>query len=301
MQLIIKTKYEKLTDRLYIYYLIVAIHVFIRLKKMSIPEEREIESYSDLVKEEKLLENNVYWYRGQGEYDWHLTPSYFRTLSGGRKIVDYDYLINDYVNMNIMNKISKVFNDNKVILDYERLSFIQHSLSNTPLIDFTKKMKVAATFAIGNLETPRRMIRSAAAIIRLKVNKDDIIYDIDTATNKIKNLKILNYVGKNTLHNFISTMLWVKYFIGNEKSRAYLIDIKTNDRMRIQDGTFVLFDNIVIINQRIYFINPKGFASLFSKYKIKAINRLAIHNDILKNDSRYHLNNLLNPYHFMKE
>ena len=32
-------------------------------------------------------------------------------------------------------------------------------------------------------------------------------------------------------------------------SRVYLIDIPTNDRMRMQKGTFVLFDHVIFVDE----------------------------------------------------
>ena len=280
------------------YYYFVTVHVLLRIKKMSVFKYEELKNYADIA---KYTANKSLWFRGQSEYKWKLVPSYYRSLKKKDCIVNLSYLNTDYVNMKISDKLSLIFNSS--ILDYEKLSFVQHSLAITPFLDFSKNVYSAVSFAIGNYEAPRKLIEDDAALYLLNVENKEIIKTSDDASKVINDLYV-EYIGsKPRISTLTKSLFWNQFLKGTLHSEYHLIDIKTNDRMRIQDGTFVLFNKVLIIGEDIIFSTKEHseLSKLITKVKIDSSNRIEIYKEILKNDSKFHLLKMLNPYDFMIE
>ena len=92
------------------------------------------------------LEKNdgKHWYRGQSDYQWHLTPSMFRNLGNvfSKETAINKQTIEDiYAKNGMLDKWRKVFKTSKI--DYKFLSYMQHSIAYSPLLDFTSDFPTA--------------------------------------------------------------------------------------------------------------------------------------------------------------
>lgn len=81
-----------------------------------------------------------------------------------------------------------------------------------------------------------------------------------------------------------------------------MINLETNDRMRIQSGTFVLFDNVLFVGDImvVSFDQKAYFSSIVSKYKINSKSRNFFYNVINEKYPKYQFQMLLYPYDFMQ-
>jgi hypothetical protein len=282
-----------------IYYLIVTLHILLRIKKMSLFSFEDIKSYKEL--EKYNSSDRKYWYRGQSDYDWKLIPSYYRSLGKKDVIVDYDYLKRDYDEMRISRKLYSIFDDDTI--DYEKLSFIQHSLAITPLLDFTRNIYSATSFAVGNYENPRKLSEDNAAVYLIDIESSERITSSSQATSLIQGLRV-QYIGSRPrIATLIRSSFWREFLIGTLHSEFHLIDIKTNDRMRIQDGTFVLLDKVLFIGNDLIVSTKehKVLSKIITKLKISHKDRLSIYKHVMSNDSKHHFLKMMNPYEFMIE
>lgn len=291
---LIKSKLQNIINN------IVILHVIIKLKEMSVFETKNIESYDEL---SIISSNNNCWYRGQSSVKWKLVPSFYRSLGSKSVLVDIKYLFNEYNRMKVIDRITSIYSSR--LLNYQQLAFIQHSLALTPLLDFTTNIFNAASFAVSNLEKPHCMQDEPAAIYAISLNGNEII-DSNMLIDPIINKLNVEYIGsKPYISTLIRSKMWNDLLLGNVYSEYRLIDIKTNDRMRMQNGTFVLFNNVLIIGDDIVVstITGRTLSKIITKYEIKVDKgqRYKMYLDIMSHESKYHLNNMMNPYDYMKD
>ena len=92
------------------------------------------------------------YFRGQANYEWRMTPSIVRNLPFNA-LIDYNFLINRYRNIGLLQKYYMIFKVPVLaepFLDYEMLAFMQHAVSYSPFLDFTKEFRIARNFALSN-------------------------------------------------------------------------------------------------------------------------------------------------------
>jgi hypothetical protein len=220
--------------------------------------------------EEKLLlpfkNNGNIYYRGErkNSFSRPLLPSIYRDkdilFDDNDKIklitcdflYDYYYSLGDYFNFyeQIMGKIEK----NNM---YSFLAFSQHYLGISPLIDFSKSLYVALSFALKN----RTEYVEPILIYTLELkNSDDYTNSLDTANQWIENYSVLAFKGitkiefENAIQDLIDLKEKSKSFVGRtlkeaSSPRAKLIDVPTNDLMRYQQGVFLLLDDFSLFTK----------------------------------------------------
>jgi hypothetical protein len=184
------------------------------------------------------------WYRGQSDYQWNLTPSMFRNLSNvfSNNITINRYEIEKlYTNNKMLSRWKQVFDSS--VIDYKFLSYMQHSISYSPLLDFTSDFPTALSFSLGNRSAINDFAYKDASVFQIKVT--------DTRMSK---------TGFDVLpDNFYVDFVPGKYAIGTpilgKAMQTYndiidaltpefiMIDEVSNDRMRYQNGKFILFYN----------------------------------------------------------
>ena len=97
--------------------------------------------------------------------------------------------------------------------------------------------------------SPRKLIDVDSSIFVLNIEGKEIVTSKKQATSVIESLNV-EYIGSRPrIATLIKSEFWIKFLFGTLHSEYHLIDIKTNDRMRIQDGTFVLFNNVLYANR----------------------------------------------------
>ena len=273
---------------------LVTLHVTRRinmLSALSVGKDVTVESYKELVQQKQQL-----WYRGQQSFSFSLIPSYFRN-KGDNGVVNKKKLLSDYKAKNINSKLNEIFHYSD--LDFQKISFVQHTLSKTPFLDFTKDINVATAFAV----EPDDKIEEDAALFVLDASKKYISkLTKETEVNEIiDKLNIEYYNNLPKVKTLISSELFNSLINGKVSSSFYLIDIQTNDRMRIQNGTFVLFNNVIFVNNyMIVSSNTKDeLVGSISKHRILASDRMLIQSLIEKKSNRYKYQHLMNPYDYM--
>ena len=273
-----------------------------------------------IVQVEDLLNgNNGIFYRGQ-TIDCSMSPSMLRNLNKNISIdfCTYEYLIGD--------KNEKYNNHIKASGGiYEKMAFFQHSTNYSPLLDFTTKKIIAGSFALSNSNN-----------INQFENNDSIIYGIqrirsDGMNNVINSSEQANAFFKNefyidlidsesiTLFKAYSLPSYSKDNVTGKVIRKkknitftkfsdlynYLkpsfkfIDVKTNDRMKYQEGLFLVFYGCVSLKGRVFY----EFNPYFNLYKsiIYKSNKREILDDIYKKYREYDLGHLMDPYMFLSE
>ncbi len=183
--------------------------------------------------------------------------------------------------------------------DYDFLSWMQHSISFSPLVDFTHSPLVAATFAIRR-DKPYRFCNWDSAIIGIKdIGDNPLLEDSPAINDIIRNMKVICLEEKivpfrcsgSSATSFCCDFDWI---LDNLKPEVFLFDRPTNDRMRKQQGLFLFFQNCLIVNSNVFGLSKTGL--LIKKYVIKA----GVKNNILQglriNNPELTYSNLMNPY-----
>ena len=274
-------------------------------------EIKKISSYDHLDIDEKVF------FRGQSDYEWGLIPSMFRnyifnTEYDGEE-VDIKTMFEKYDKSGLIEKynntIAKKKINNYYDLDYGFISYMQHSLSYSPLIDITSKLEIGVQFALGNKSDVNKYLGVHSAVFAFKKNIDykenkeininQLLkneFRVILLKSKIKpgsKMKIEKSNGDYKLLDFttipkIIEILTPKYVI---------IEQMKNDRMKYQHGKFILFYNYVLVNNYsiAYYLN-KNFKS--TKYKILRKSKNGLHNYVNKKWPQYNMDYLLNPYDY---
>ena len=79
--------------------------------------------------------------------------------------------------------------------------------------------------------------------------------------------------------------------------------MKTNDRMRIQDGTFVLFNNVMFVcdDMIVSSSKHKDISIKLRKIMITSKGRNEMYKMLPTIDTKYQIQNMLDPYGYMIE
>lgn len=266
--------------------------------------------------------NGFFWYRGQTNADYGLVPSFYRGLSAvSDTCIDSDYVIYkaNGNKRNLANSYRQVISSGPAN-NYEMFSFMQHACSFSPFLDFSKNQDVALSFALSNYEKLNDFNEIASSIFSLAVqgrgttidtnkrqaNHDLSHFQVYYLKNPIvlgetysfdkfsKNGRTIQKVHPITFSTFTEIVFnLVPHFV--------LFDLPTNDRMRIQKGTFVLFDDFVMVNRNVLFnLNPSFFVQKYmipknsspSGFKIRLLEHI-------RNQKREcQISYLLDPYSY---
>lgn len=87
------------------------------------------------------------------------------------------------------------------------------------------------------------------------------------------------------------------------ESTIYLINRPINDRMLFQKGAFILYDNVIIIDDEVFMsCNKVRFLkNNLKKYIIKANLKEGLYEDLMKKYPQYYQRYLLDPYLYLSE
>lgn len=201
-------------------------------------------SINDLPIDKTDFVNNdgKHWYRGQSDYTWHLTPSMFRNLSNvftKETSIDIKTIEQIYSYNGILKKWEDVFKEKKI--DYKFLSYMQHSISYSPLLDFTADFPTAVSFSLSNRGSVNDFAYKDSAVFEIEVEKNQMInaekddlpanFSIDYIPNKY-------VIGTSILGKPMRTY---DDIIKALKPNFVMIDTASNDRMKYQKGKFIFF------------------------------------------------------------
>lgn len=218
-----------------------------------------------------------------------------------------------YSEAGIISKYNKVF-DEKVLkpndINYSFLSFMQHSISYSPLIDFTKDYKIACSFVI-SVNSINTYLQKDSCVFILDANGVDYsLVKNDNDINEVNkiignlNIRLFNKKIKPGTKMYVDNMgtlvevdfTSLKKIKDNLTPRFKIINSMTNDRMKYQKGCFILFYDYVSVNGNILYEWVEEFA--YYKHRIKIADKNII---LQKLDGYYNQSDLLNPYQIFND
>jgi hypothetical protein len=140
---------------------------------------------------------------------------------------------------------------------YDLCAFSQHYINCSPFLDFTKSLYVALSFGLKG----RHEFEDDGIIYAVEI-KDPANYtrDLTTAEQWLDDyhVRIYNYRSGGDK----------KFDLERTSPEAKLIDISSNDRMKFQQGVFLLLDKFNIVN-RLYLTKKVRSSVHIKKYILK--------------------------------
>ena len=260
------------------------------------------------------LRNNIY-YRGQTNFEWGICPSIFRnyifskTLTLDGELFDIYKLYQKYYNCNLIIKYNETIANKKIMtpleMNYEFIAYMQHALSYSPLIDITKRIEIGLQYALGNKSSINDFFGKNAALYSFSIPFDFYLKntEVDSFFQNEFKVNILNKKIKP------GTIMYVEDCKGNLKKVDFrtirriinelrpdfkVVEFATNDRMRYQNGKFIIFYNYTLVNGRILFSLNQHLD--VRQYKILVKSKKELYNMINKHYPQYNMEYLLNPY-----
>ncbi len=232
---------------------------------------QKIETMSDFNKELMIPFQNgkKIFYRGErkNSISRPLLPSIYRNkdfLFNGKEhitVIDSDFLYDFYKkSVQYFNMYEKIIGKIRTDDMYSFLAFSQHYFGMSPLIDFTKSLYVAVSFALKD----RQEYDEDVLLYTLELKDDeDYTTSLDTANKWIEDYSVCVFkdVTKKDFENpaeiLAESLNELKRFSKNVLSqnpfdlspKAKLIDVPTNDLMRYQQGVFLLLDDFSLFSK----------------------------------------------------
>lgn len=284
-------------------HIVIDLHIFYRLFEMKHYSEKPLSNINDIIGYDE--EDVTIWYRGQTNTNWQLVPSFFRSAKK-TALWTWDEIYKDYKSK--PQKDSLIEKLNKANIDtnnspYNTAAFIQHSIGYSPLIDFSKSSKVALSFALSNGSSMVSYYGDDACVYELKLNKTEILENIDSINDAISKSKVQVFMEYDIITNLITNEMWQNLLNDTAQSVIHLINKPTNDRMMFQKGTFILYDNTIIIGDKIFMSFDKAsfIGSRLTKYNIQTTSKEKLYKQLMSDHPQYHQRYLLNPYLYLSE
>lgn len=220
--------------------------------------------------EQKLLnpfrDNKTRFYRGEkrDSITRPLLPGIYRHkdrfFDNGKNVtlVDNEVLYEFYkTKSGFFDMYEKIISPVEPDRMYNFLSFAQHYFGISPLIDFTKSLEVALSFAIKD----RKVVSEDILVYELNLkSKEDYTTSLEIADKWISEYSVM--VFRNvTKYDFESPierisnykMIHDKFrgssFLDMNSPSAKLIDVPTNDLIKFQQGVFLLLDDFSLIGK----------------------------------------------------
>lgn len=278
----------------------VDLHVIFRLFNMKEYLSDDLENLGDVSKEKDNL-----WFRGQTNSKWSFVPSFFRN-NNETKLWTWNTILQEYASKpsapSLVEKLLEIDIDPN-INPYKFLAFIQHAISFSPLIDFSKNSRVALSFALSNQSKILDFYKDESCVYRLNISDFKVLKKLSEIDEVIKNVRIQSFKESTNVSTIIQNQLWKDLLLEKTSSVVHLINLPTNDRMLYQKGVFALFDNVIIIGNEIYFSKNKigFFRQNLKKFIIKAETKESLIAELYNKNPQYHHRYLNNPYLFLED
>lgn len=236
---------------------------------------KNIDTIEDFDKEimHDFIEGRQLFYRGEriNDPNRNLLPTLlrkpdelFKNNDLGLIHIDSNYIYNYYSSLGSFvdvfhNTMGKADADNL----YDICAFAQHYYHSSPLIDFTKSVYPALSFAIKDRESVEDDI--ILYVLQLK-NNDDYTTDINTANQWLKDLNIyVSCAAEKDVRNAVKEIIENKSLLMTDDFRkhmeqintrpapkAKLIDVPTNTRMKFQQGVFLMLTDFQLFNVKYF-------------------------------------------------
>ena len=293
-------------------YLIIVLAFVIEMNQVAKKTTKKIENEINLFNEKNVL------YRGQSNSEWRLCPSVIRNLD--KNIVFDDlYYIQMTKDNGLDDKINALMRHRVGFNAYDKYAFLQHACSFSPLIDLTHDKIIATSFALSNTCEFNIYSEKSSKIYTFKARNlkdNDIITDKNSARDFLKNdMKLYIIKSKKIQFGMTYTLNQIDEFGCKIKYKIKInsipkliklltpsykfIDITTNDRMRYQQGAFLVLYGCLVIKDKIFYELNEKF--IFSEEIIDPENKNDIKNIIYTKHREYDITHLLDPYKYFSE
>ena len=201
--------------------------------------------------EERLLApylsgSRLIFYRGEriSSLKRPLLPTMFRErnalMEDGKNYADItaEYILRHYrSNGRYIDLFCSTFGQARKYCMYDLCAFSQHYLEWSPFIDFTKSLYVALSFGLkGKLEFENDALLYTVEIL----DPEKYTQDRVTAECWLNDYRVRVYNYDRTDENLRR--------VKRTSPDAKIIDIATNDRMKFQQGVFLLLDQFNLVN-----------------------------------------------------
>jgi hypothetical protein len=166
----------------------------------------------------------------------------------------YDYYKRHTAYFELFEKILGSVDKNKM---YSFLAFSQHYFGISPLIDFTKSLYVALSFALKD----RTEYSNDILIYTLEIkDNDDYTDSLEVADKWLKDYSVMVFrdLTKRELETPLESLSDYKTIYDNFKGQSFLqmntphaklIDVPTNDLIKYQQGVFLLLDDFSLMGK----------------------------------------------------
>lgn len=262
---------------------------------IKIDSEKDYESLLNSFEKGDMGNN---YFRGQSNAKWNIVPSFLRGVDQSKtKVIKYSDVIKRYDQIDVIDKYEKVISNK--YLPYELLSFFQHSISQSPLVDFTSNFIVASYFALNNYVQINDFYNNDSAIFVLRNGKDKFKLK-EITDDDLRNLKIGIYKqGYRTFEDYKTIFIEMGRLSGTNAD-TFFSDKVTNDRMRYQSGSFIYFNNIIIndVNNTNITINT---GHQITKLVISKNIKRAILKSLKEKHPEFSIKYLMNPYDYFND
>lgn len=241
------------------------------------------------------------YYRGQPDYGYQLLPSLYRGLQGSG-IIDFAQLCDMYKKTPFFEKYQ---NHIEYIpeINYSFISFLQHAVSYSPLLDFSENREIALIFATTSEGKNYNAYQHTDAGLYTFYSHENISSseDIDSI---IKKQQVQYYSGKFKVSSTVFEKPLLECDIDDFSVELYSFSAPTNDRMKYQKGVFLYFKKCVIVHGVLFFPYSFGYIAkskipcAVTARKSKSIveSKETIYNKIVNANPALDMNHLMNPY-----
>ncbi|MDD3382135.1 MAG: FRG domain-containing protein [Bacilli bacterium] len=256
---------------------------------------KSLDEYVGVLNHFKESNGITNFFRGQANSNWNLIPSCLRNIDQTKTwVYTFEDLVDQYSSINAYDLYGKIIDSTKD--EYQMVSFLQHAISFSPLIDFTLNFQVATYFALNNYIKINDFSNQDAAIFIIR----DLKKTRELSSAELKDLKIGIYSnGKKTYKDYKEIYDKMGRLFGNDAQFSFSSKV-TNDRMRYQQGTFILFNNYIVDNINTSIIHAKNGLFL-TKIVIDKKIKKDIWEYLNKHEPEYKIKYLLNPYLIFNE
>lgn len=272
-------------------------------------------------------EPDLLLYRGQEDSTWLMLPSIYRKISENH-IFDSKYIYLKYKNLGLLKKYHEHIDSSIDELDYNVLSFMQHSCSFSPFLDFTENKNIAKVFAATRRSNFNEYTKTKCKVFTISifegekdnkflksVSKIECLKDEATINEFLKN-NYKMYVISNSSISFgkpVSFKVLKNGKIEDEElcissfkqlvelltPKIAIIDLKTNDRIKYQKGVFLLFYDCLSISGRIFYNLSSNLHLEDEEYTYS--DKIKMLDDIRTNDHENTYDYLIDPYKIFNE
>jgi len=245
------------------------------------------------------------WFRGQANASWGLLPSLYRDgeKTFGRKTIDVSAIDAFYSQAQLASKYERMFGPKSILDRATFYSYMQHSTSCSPLLDFTESIDVAGVFA--SYTPGNHLLEENDDGLVLGVSKEDqmdLQYDGKSDDDKIQwafdHLSILFLNGTICATTSIFGQFLFLCSLENMIPNYVVLKKPSNDRMKYQKGVLFLFYKCIIFSGSVLFpfSNEFGSKKLFVAKIHKGDGKRNCYQTITSRNPYVAWDYLMNPY-----